>query len=151
MKKSAIILQMHQCCFFGKYTKSYCNHFFGVVSSIHHRRILKRINFYPIVFIVLAAMPSTKSTKRGSGGGSNSRGGKQLSARTKKQIDSLPEHAQHIYKKAHSNALEQYQNPKKRRGGKKQSAEEVSHKVAWAAVKKEYKKKGNEWIKKEED
>lgn len=101
-------------------------------------------------------MPSTKSktksTKRGSGGGSSSsRGGKQLSARTKKQIDSLPEHAQHIYKKAHSNAVEQYQNPEKRRGGKKQSAEEVAHKAAWAAVKKEYKKKGYEWIKKEED
>lgn len=93
----------------------------------------------------------TKSTKRGSGGGSSSRGGKQLSARTKKQIDSLPEHAQHIYKKAHSNALEQYQNPEKRRGGKKQSVEEVAHKAAWAAVKKGYKKKGNEWIKKEED
>jgi cation transport regulator len=98
-------------------------------------------------------MPNTKSTKRGSGGGGRRsiRGGKQLSARTKKQIDSLPEHAQHIYKKAHSNALEQYQNPEKRRGGKKQSAEEVAHKAAWAAVKKEYNKKGNEWIKKEED
>jgi cation transport regulator len=102
-------------------------------------------------------MPSTKSktksTKRGSGGrsSSSSRASKQLSARTKKQIDSLPEHAQHIYKKAHSNALEQYQNPEKRRGGKKQSTEEVAHKAAWAAVKKKYKKKGNEWIRKEED
>ncbi len=103
-------------------------------------------------------MPSTKSktksTKRGSGGrssSSSSRANKQLSARTKKQIDSLPEHAQHIYKKAHSNALEQYQSAEKRRGGKKQSAEEVAHKAAWAAVKKEYKKKGNEWVKKEED
>lgn len=92
----------------------------------------------------------TKGIKRGSGGGS-SRGGKQLSSRTKKQIDSLPEHAQHIYKKTHSNALEQYQSAEKRRGGKKQSAEEVAHKAAWAAVKKEYKKKGNEWVKKEED
>ncbi len=101
-------------------------------------------------------MPSTKSktrsTKRGSGRrSSSSRASKQLSARTKKQIDSLPEHAQHIYKKAHSNALEQYQNPEKRRGGKKQSTEEVAHKAAWAAVKQKYKKKGNEWIRKEED
>jgi cation transport regulator len=31
-----------------------------------------------------------------------------LSARTKKQIDSLPEHAQHIFKKAHANAVKQY-------------------------------------------
>ena len=30
---------------------------------------------------------------------------KQISARTKKQIDSLPEHAQHIYKKAHASAI----------------------------------------------
>ena len=41
-----------------------------------------------------------------------------LSSRTKKQIDSLPEHAQEIYKEAHANALKQYQNPAKRRGGK---------------------------------
>ena len=73
---------------------------------------------------------------------------KQISARTKKQIDSLPEHAQHIYKKAHASAIDQYQNPEKRRGGKRQSAEEVAHKAAWAAVK-QYKKKGNEWVKKE--
>jgi cation transport regulator len=32
-----------------------------------------------------------------------------LSNRTKKQIDSLPEHAQHIFKKAHANAVKQYQ------------------------------------------
>ncbi|MGC2428826.1 MAG: ChaB family protein [Nitrososphaeraceae archaeon] len=70
---------------------------------------------------------------------------KQISARTKKQIDSLPEHAQHIYKKTHASALEQYQNPEKRRGGKRQRPEEVAHKAAWAAVKKQYKKKGNEW------
>ncbi|HKG42487.1 MAG TPA: ChaB family protein [Nitrososphaeraceae archaeon] len=81
----------------------------------------------------------------------SSRSGKQLSSRTKKQIDSLPEHAQHIYKKAHSSALEQYQSAEKRRGGKKQSAEEVAHKTAWAAIKKEYKKKGNEWVQKEDD
>jgi cation transport regulator len=84
--------------------------------------------------------------------GESSRGGdKQLSTRTKKQIDSLPEHAQHIYKKAHASAIDQYRNPEKRRGGKKQSAEEVAHKAAWAAVKKQYKKKVNEWVKKEEE
>lgn len=32
-----------------------------------------------------------------------------LSHRTKKQIDSLPQHAQHIFKKAHGNAVKQYQ------------------------------------------
>ena len=39
---------------------------------------------------------------------------KQISARTKKQIDSLPEHAQHIYKKVHASAIDQYQNPEKK-------------------------------------
>ena len=68
----------------------------------------------------------------------------KISARTKKQIDSLPEHAQHIYQKAHASAIDQYQSPEKRRGGKRQSAEEVAHKTAWAAVKREYKKKGNQ-------
>jgi hypothetical protein len=64
-----------------------------------------KVDFYIVFYIILSAMPKSKK------GGGNSRGDKQLSARTKKQIDSLPEHAQHIYKKAHSNALEQYQNP----------------------------------------
>ena len=71
-----------------------------------------------------------------------------LSTRTKKQIDSLPEHAQHIFKKAHANAVRQYQDPEKRRGGKRQSAEEVAHKAAWAAVKQKYKKQGKEWVSK---
>jgi cation transport regulator len=71
-----------------------------------------------------------------------------LSPRTKKQIDSLPEHAQEIYKEAHANALKQYQNPAKRRGGKKQSAEQVAHKTAWAAVKRKYEKQGDDWVEK---
>lgn len=88
--------------------------------------------------------------------GTKSRAGKRtsrvdtaLSSRTKKQIDSLPEHAQHIFKKAHANAVKQYQSPEKRRGGKSQSAEEVAHKAAWAAVKQKYKKQGGEWVSKE--
>jgi cation transport regulator len=96
----------------------------------------------------------TQGKRRSTGSSSRSRQtkakDKQISARTKKQIDSLPEHAQHIYKKAHASAIDQYQNPEKRRGGKRQSAEEVAHKTAWAAVKREYKKKGNQWVKKEE-
>jgi cation transport regulator len=72
-----------------------------------------------------------------------------LSARTKKAIDSLPEHAQHIFKKAHANAVKQYQNPEKRRGGRSQTAEEVAHKTAWAAVKQKYKKQGDKWVRRE--
>lgn len=76
------------------------------------------------------------------------RGSRQLSARTKKQIDTLPAKAKRIYKRVHDSAIAQYQNPYKRRGGEKQSAEEVAHKVAWAAVKRDYAKKTDKWIKK---
>lgn len=72
----------------------------------------------------------------------------ELSEATEKRIDSLPEHAQHIFKKAHSSAIKEYKDPDKRRGGAKDDLEEVAHKVAWAAVKKEYKKNGDKWIKK---
>lgn len=46
--------------------------------------------------------------------------------------------------------LKEYQDPDKRRGGKKEGAEEVAHKVAWAAVKKEYAKEGDKWVRKGE-
>ena len=91
-------------------------------------------------------------TKGGTQSGTRKRKSKvdtALSSRTKKQIDSLPEHAQHIFKKAHASAVKQYQEPEKRRGGKSQSAEEVAHKAAWAAVKQKYKKQGGEWVSKE--
>jgi cation transport regulator len=57
----------------------------------------------------------------------------------------LPRHAQEIYMEAYNNAWEQYADPKARRG--KESREEVSHKVAWAAVKQKYEKdeKSGEW------
>ena len=76
--------------------------------------------------------------------------GEELSETTEKRIDQLPEDAQHIFKKAHASAVKEYEDPDKRRGGKKESAEEVAHKVAWAAVKKEYEKEGEKWVKKEE-
>lgn len=71
--------------------------------------------------------------------------GEELSEITEKRIDQLPEHAQHIFRKAHASALKEYQDPDTRRGGEKESTEEVAHKVAWAAVKKEYKKDGEKW------
>ena len=74
----------------------------------------------------------------------------ELSEATEKRIDDLPKHAQHIFKKAHASAIKEYKDPDKRRGGKKESAEEVAHKVAWSAVKKEYKKNDDEWIKKDD-
>jgi cation transport regulator len=86
-------------------------------------------------------MPSTSKRK-------TTKADTALSTRTKKQIDTLPEHAQHIFKKAHANAVRQYQDPAKRRGGKRQSAEEVAHKTAWSAVKQKYKKQGDQWLRK---
>ena len=107
---------------------------------------------------------TTNSTTRGKWssrrGNNNSSGGRSsrsssssssaLSARTRKAIDTLPSHAQKIYSKAHKNALKQYANPSKRRGGKGQSKEQVAHRVAWSAVKKEYKKKGDKWVPKKD-
>jgi cation transport regulator len=46
----------------------------------------------------------------------------------------LPSHAQEIYKKAFNAAYEEY----KERGP--EGREETAHKVAWAAVKKKYRK-----------
>ncbi len=89
---------------------------------------------------------SSKSSRNSSSSKTTS----ALSARTRKAIDTLPSHAQKIYSKAHKNALKQYENPSKRRGGKRQSKEQVAHKVAWSAVKKEYKKKGDKWMPKKD-
>jgi cation transport regulator len=50
----------------------------------------------------------------------------------------LPTHAQHIYKDAFNSAYDEYKKPEDRRGD--EDREEVSHKVAWAAVKKKYEK-----------
>jgi cation transport regulator len=58
--------------------------------------------------------------------------------------NNLPEHAQYIFMDAFNNAWEQYKEPEKRRGGQKQSHEEVAFKVAWSAVEKEYKRMNRE-------
>ncbi len=71
----------------------------------------------------------------------------QLSESTKKRIDELPKHAQEIYKEAHANALKRYQDSDKRRDSD-ESPEEVAYKVAWSAVKNEYGKQGDKWVKK---
>lgn len=93
---------------------------------------------------------SSTSSRRGGSSIRSSSSSSALSARTRKAIDTLPSHAQKIYTKAHKNALKQYASPSKRRGGKRQSKEQVAHKVAWSAVKKEYKKKGDKWVPKKD-
>ena len=93
---------------------------------------------------------SSTTSRRGKSSSSSSSSSSALSARTRKTIDTLPSHAQKIYSKAHKNALKQYASPSKRRGGTRQSKEQVAHKVAWSAVKKEYKKKGDKWVSKKD-
>lgn len=70
----------------------------------------------------------------------------------KKILSSLPLHAQKIYMKTYNNAIEEYQNPKKIRDNSsgKKSPDITAYKVAWAAVKKKYKKDKitKNWIKK---
>jgi cation transport regulator len=61
--------------------------------------------------------------------------------------ENLPAHAQDIYREAFNNAHEQYADPKKRRD-KADDPEEVAHKVAWSAVKQEYEKRNDRWVKK---
>lgn len=48
--------------------------------------------------------------------------------------NALPQHAQDIYKESFNSASEEYKKPGDRRG--EEDREEVSHKVAWSAVKR---------------
>jgi cation transport regulator len=52
--------------------------------------------------------------------------------------DNVPRHAQDIYKEAFNSAWDEYADEDERRGDA--SREETAHKVAWAAVKKDYRK-----------
>jgi cation transport regulator len=61
--------------------------------------------------------------------------------------NSLPKHAQEIYKEAYNSAWEEYADPKERRDNA--SREETAHKVAWSAVKKKFRKEGEKWVPKE--
>lgn len=57
--------------------------------------------------------------------------------------DHLPEHAQDIYREAFNSAWDQYADPASRRLGA--GLEETAHRVAWAAVKAKYEKRGGRW------
>lgn len=51
----------------------------------------------------------------------------------------LPLHAQEIYRAAFNSAWESYVD----RG---EAREETAHRVAWAAVKRVYRKEGSDWV-----
>ncbi len=59
----------------------------------------------------------------------------------------LPMGAQTIYRKAFNNAFVQYKDPKKRKFAS--SLEVTAHRVAWTAVKREYRKdlSSGKWVK----
>lgn len=71
---------------------------------------------------------------------------KDLTALPENVRHTLPRHAQEIYLAVYNNAWEEYRDPEDRRG--KVTREEVAHKVAWAAVKQQYEKKGDIWRRK---
>lgn len=58
--------------------------------------------------------------------------------------NNLPSHGQEIYRKAFNSAWDEYKNPEDRKGSA--DREETSHKVAWSAVKNEYHKEGDKWV-----
>ncbi|MBS0271916.1 MAG: ChaB family protein [Proteobacteria bacterium] len=70
---------------------------------------------------------------------------KKISDLPENIINVLPQHAQEIYLATFNNAWKEYKDPHKRKTDK--SREETAHKVAWAAVKKKYVKKGDSWQK----
>jgi cation transport regulator len=63
--------------------------------------------------------------------------------------NSLPKHGQEIYQAAYNNAWEEYADPDERRDPS-DSREEVAHKVAWSAVKDQFEKRGDRWVRKSE-
>jgi cation transport regulator len=56
----------------------------------------------------------------------------------------LPDHAQDIFREAFNHAFERYGDPQKRHyAGTREAA---ASRVAWAAVKRRYRKEGDIWI-----
>jgi cation transport regulator len=60
--------------------------------------------------------------------------------------DSLPDHAQDIYREAFNSAWGQYDDADERRGDV--SREQTAHRVAWSAVKTQYEKSDGNWRRK---
>ena len=66
----------------------------------------------------------------------------RLSRICRQQSEALPRHAQEIFRSAFNAAWQSYAD----RGPGEQ--EEVAFRVAWAAVKKRYRKLGDRWVEK---
>lgn len=63
--------------------------------------------------------------------------------------NSLPKHAQEIYRSAFNNAYRTYRLNEKRYE-KEESRDEVAHRVAWSAVKEKYERTDTGWMRREE-
>lgn len=63
--------------------------------------------------------------------------------------NSLPKHAQEIYRSAFNNAFDTYKS-KEDRYDPEDSREEVAHRVAWSAVKEKYQRTDTGWQRREE-
>jgi len=59
--------------------------------------------------------------------------------------DALSKEAQTIYRKVFNSAWNEYGQRGKRR--RNTSREQTAHRVAWAAVKRSYEKRGGRWVK----
>ena len=72
----------------------------------------------------------------------------QLSELPDSVRNSLPRHAQEIYRAAFNSAWEHYDQPEERRGGR--SREETAHAIAWHAVEQKYEKdsQSDTWVEK---
>lgn len=72
---------------------------------------------------------------------------KSINELPKQVKDNLPKHAQEIYKETYNSAWNEYKESKDRKGDV--SREEISHKIAWSAVKNVYEKNDKDnWVKK---
>jgi cation transport regulator len=59
--------------------------------------------------------------------------------------ETLPMEAQRIYREAFNSAWHRYSDPRRRRGA---SRDETAHRVAWSAVKHEYERNQERWVRK---
>lgn len=71
---------------------------------------------------------------------------KNLSDLPERVKNVLPKHAQEIYQTVFNRVWTQFQGAEKTEDNLKK--EESAHKIAWAAVKKKYKKIDGKWVEK---
>jgi CBS domain-containing protein/cation transport regulator ChaB len=126
----------------------------GIVTLRHLASVLPASDFGEAVREVTSqsfdAVPTTKKDAPYGATTRESTRKKEMPYRNLEELpkgvkDNLPKHAKEIYMSAYNSAAEDYSDPSKRRDST-EDLEEVAAKVAWAAVKQEYEKKGDKWV-----